>query len=351
MSCFSRRDFLKMGVKMAAVMGLSPVFIPRVAEALTEMAEGQQPVLWLQGQSCSGCSVSFLNSVQPDPASILTRFISLWFHSTISTATGHQAVDVINQGIERGGYYLVVEGSVPAGMPEACVIGHEPFTEQVTRAARKAKAIIALGTCAAFGGIPAAENNPTGAVSVVDYLNAQKIEAPMVRLPGCPAHPDWLVGTLAHFLKFGSPDLDDLNRPRMFYGRLVHDQCPRFADYERENFAASFSDQGCLFKLGCLGPITHADCTTRLWNRATNTCIKAGGPCIGCASPDFARVAGFPFYRKGESGLGRGRNPNETAHQTHLKPPGAPSGDCDSGSGGQLFLFNRESRPPLPVAG
>jgi hydrogenase small subunit len=305
MSHISRRDFIKMGATFAAALGLSAGFVPRVAEALEELASGGAPVLWLQGQSCSGCSVSFLNSEHPSPAEVLTGYISLLFHQTISAATGHVAVDVVNQAIEKGGYYLVVEGAMPLGMPEACLMGHERVIDQVARAAVRAQAVVAVGSCAASGGIPAAENNPTGAVSVPDFLKQKGIDKPVISLPGCPAHPDWLVGTLVHVLKFGLPEMDALGRPKAFYGRLIHEQCPRFADYERENFARSFSDDGCLFKLGCLGPITHADCTTRYWNRGANTCIKAGAPCIGCAAPDFARSAALPFYRKGETSGGK----------------------------------------------
>jgi hydrogenase small subunit len=169
------------------------------------------------------------------------------------------------------------------------------------RAAAKAQAIIAQGTCAAFGGIPAAEGNPTGAMSVVSFLKKEGITKPIISLPGCPPHPDWLVGTLVHVLKFGMPALDAEGRPKMFYSKLVHDQCPRFADYERENFAKTFSDDGCLFKLGCLGPNTHADCTLRNWNSGVNSCIKAGAPCIGCTAKEFASRTTFPFFRKSES--------------------------------------------------
>jgi hydrogenase small subunit len=164
--------------------------------------------------------------------------------------------------------------------------------------------VIAAGTCAVYGGIPAAENNPTGAVCVPAFLKQEKISKPVISIPGCPPHPDWLVGALVHVLKFGLPPLDDHGRPLAFFGRLLHDQCPRFADYEREKFAEKFGDEGCLFKLGCLGPLTRADCTTRQWNSGTNSCINAGAPCIGCASEGFARNTAFPFFRKNEKTVG-----------------------------------------------
>ena len=300
---FSRREFMELGCKFAALMGLGSTAIPGLSQALEQLTLKTSPVLWLQGQSCSGCSVSLLNSDDPGPVSLLTEYMSLLFHTTISVATGHTAMNVVKKSIEKGGYLLVVEGSIPSRMPKACMMGHEPIADLVKMASEKATAVAAVGTCASFGGIPAAENNPTGAVSVPEFLKHQNINKPVVILPGCPAHPDWLVGTLAHILKFGIPPLDDKGRPRMFYSKLIHDRCPRFPEYERENFAKSFSDDGCLFKLGCLGIDTHADCTLRYWNSRINSCIPAGGPCIGCASENFARMISFPFYRKGEKNL------------------------------------------------
>lgn len=301
MAEMSRRELLKYSAKLAAAMGLGALAVPGLADALTELATGQMPVLWLQAQSCSGCSVTLLNSEQPGPAEILLNYVSLRFHQTLSAATGSTCLDVVNRTIEQGGYLLVVEGTVPTRMPAACTVGDQPISRQILKAAGRAKAVIAQGTCAAYGGIPAAEGNPTGAIGVADWLKSQKAAVPVICLPGCPPHPDWLVGTLAHVLRFGIPALDGQGRPKMFYSRLLHEQCPRFADYERENFAKEFSQDGCLFKLGCMGPNTHADCTQRLWNGGTNSCIRAGAPCIGCAGRDFAARAEFSFYRKGLS--------------------------------------------------
>ncbi|MBL0732731.1 MAG: hydrogenase small subunit [Desulfosarcina sp.] len=298
MKKLTRRDFLGFGLKIAALTGISPAALPKIVSALEQLSGGNAPVLWLQGQSCSGCSVSLLNSAAPGPAEILTSYISLLFHSTLSTATGATSMNIIDRTIKTGDFLLVVEGSIPAGMPEACIVGGEKITNQIKRAAIKAKAVIANGTCATFGGIPAAENNQTGAVCVSEFLKNEGVSTPVINLPGCPSHPDWLVGTLVHVLKFGLPPVDKMGRPEMFYSRLVHDQCPRYPDYERENFAKDFSDSGCLFKLGCLGPVTRADCTIRHWNSGTSSCIKSGGGCIGCASENFAKDLSFPFYTK-----------------------------------------------------
>ena len=300
MSPISRREFLSIGAKLAAMMSLSPVVVADIADALEKISTGAVPVVWLQGQSCSGCSVSLLNSDHPDPAELLTGYISLLFHSTLSAASGHRAMDVVEDTIATGEYLLVVEGSVPTRMPSACVMGGKPIAEILLRAAHRSKAVVAVGTCAAYGGIPAAEDNPTGAVGVPQYLTGKGVSSPIISIPGCPMHPDWLVGTLVHVIQFGIPALDAQRRPKMFFESLVHDQCPRFADYERENFAKAFGEPGCLFKLGCVGPNTHADCSTRMWNTGTNFCIKSGAPCIGCTEETFARHAHFPFFRKNE---------------------------------------------------
>lgn len=302
MNAITRRDFLRYSGRLSALLGLGASAAPQVAQALEHLASGAAPVLWLQGQSCSGCSVSLLDSEAPTPAQLLTQYINLCFHQTLSTATGHVAVNTVNQTIAQGGYILCVEGAVPAGMPRACTFGEEPFGTQLLRAVKSAKAVVTIGTCACYGGIPAAENNPTGSVSVPEFLLSHGIQDVPVSIPGCPPHPDWILGTLVHVLKFGVPPLDHAGRPKAFFGRVLHDQCPRFADYERENYAHNLGDPGCLFKLGCLGPTTSADCTVRQWNGGVNSCIKSGAPCIGCASRDFAKRNAFPMLTRDVSG-------------------------------------------------
>jgi hydrogenase small subunit len=298
MNSLSRRSFIELSTKLCALMGLGAGAIPRVAEAVEELASGNAPVLWLQGQSCSGCSVSLLDADAIAPAQLITRYINLSFHQTLSATTGTQAVETVNKIIAAGGYILVVEGAVPAAMPRACAFGGEPFGEQLIRAAKAAKAVVAVGSCASFGGIPGAENNPTGAISAVQHLKNQGVSTPAILIPGCPCHPDWLLGTLTHVLKVGIPPLDALGRPKAFFSRLMHDQCARFPDYEREKFAKTFGDEGCLFKLGCLGPITHTDCALRQWNGGVNSCIRAGAPCTGCGGEQFAAKANLPFITK-----------------------------------------------------
>ena len=297
-----RRTFLKDAAFLVAGMGLSPLLKPRFAAALEDLASGRAPVLWLQGQSCSGCSVSLLNSESPGPADLLTRYLSLYFHQTLSAGTGEAALTAVQTAIRAGGYVLVVEGAVPLGMSHACVMGEEPFGDLLARAARNARAVVAVGSCASFGGIPAAPPNLTGAASVAESLKAKGVSKPLVNLPGCPPHPAWMVGNLVYLLKLGVPEMDEHLRPLRTYGRLLHDGCPHFAQYEREDFAERPGEQGCLFKLGCQGVVTPSDCSFRGWNGGVNWCVRARAPCIGCARHDFAHNPDYHFYRLTEKG-------------------------------------------------
>jgi hydrogenase small subunit len=209
-------------------MGLGSAFVSRVADGLEKLAVARPPVLWLQAQSCTGCSVSLLNTHSPTVPQLLTDYIRLLFHPNLGAATGGVAVDALNKAIEQGGYYLVVEGSVPRAMPSACLIGGEPAYRVIERAAVRAAAAVAVGTCAAYGGVPAAEGNPTGAVSAASFLKRRGPDLPVISLPGCPTHPDWFVGTLVHAVEFGIPELDAQGRPVMYFGKTIHEQCPRF---------------------------------------------------------------------------------------------------------------------------
>lgn len=302
----TRRDFLKMSAGLAAMMGLGASAIPRLAQGLEQLAKGNAPVLWLHGQACSGCSISLLNSEDPGPAEILMHYISLKFHATLSTATGQIACKALEDTIQQGDYILVMEGSIPSGMREACTLCDKPLASIAADAARNAKAIVAVGACATYGGIPAAEGNPTGALGFGKFLEQENITKPLINIPGCPMHPQWLVGTLAHVLQLGLPKLDEQHRPVMFYDDWIHDHCPRFADYERKNFATKFGDEGCMFQVGCLGPVTKAPCPKLRWNSRVNWCVESGTVCIGCAMPEFALSKSLPFFRKTEKQLEKG---------------------------------------------
>ncbi len=272
------------------------------------------PVIWIQAGGCTGCSVSVLNSVSPSIKNVLVdevvpgKHINLRYHPTVMAGAGKlvlQVLDVTNHQ-SRGQYVLVVEGALSTKDDGIyCVLGEkdgreQPLVERVEALARDAMAVVALGTCAAFGGIPAAPPNPTGCVGVRTLFDIKGITTPLINVPGCPPHPDWFVGTLVQVLIGGLPGPDDLDahlRPLLFYGDLIHENCPRRAYFDEGKFAKKLSDPGCLYELGCKGPITHADCATRLWNGGVNWCIGAGSPCHGCVEPGFPDL-GAPLYEK-----------------------------------------------------
>lgn len=301
---FSRREFLKLGGMLAGYMALPGSFAKVFAQGLEKLATTTQ-VLWLQGQSCSGESVSLLNSVEPGPAELLTKYISLVLHQNVGAAQGNVFMDTLDKCIKGGDYILVFEGSIPVRMPQACMIGGRTVESILLEAIPKAKAVVAAGTCAAYGGIPAAQGNETGAVSVKDFMikNNMPFKNKLINLPSCPTHPKSIVSALAFVAGKGYPEVDpELLTPKMCYHTSTHDNCPRYHNYERKIFAQHFGDpDGCLFKLGCLGPLTKTECPSRQWNNGVNWCIRASAPCIGCSSPHFAKNKDFPFYRISES--------------------------------------------------
>ena len=299
----TRRGFLKlagaggMGLLGISLFGLTG-FDKLLAEAIAEV-----PVVWIQGGSCSGCSVSLLNSTSPTIQDVLLgqvipgKHVSLAFHPTISAGQGDQVVEILRNYAKgpAGGFVLVVEGAISTKDDGVyCEVGEInghgiTIKQHLEDLASKAMAIINIGTCSAYGGIPMADPNPTGIKPVQQVLKEAGIATPCVNVPGCPPHPDWFVGTVATVLigGLGALDVDQYGRPKAFYGARIHDNCQLRGQFDQGKFAQDFSDEGCLYKLGCKGPVTHADCPHRKWNSGVNWCIGSGSPCIGCVEPEF----------------------------------------------------------------
>ncbi|HUT35715.1 MAG TPA: hydrogenase small subunit [Planctomycetota bacterium] len=276
------------------------------------MAEVREyPAVWLQGGSCSGCVVSVLNAVSPNIRQLLVdpvvpgRHVSLRFQPTVMAGSGEVALSVLPGTEADKGFVLIVEGSIPTANPHYCMIGetggHElSMLEKTCELASRALAVVCVGTCSSFGGIPAGAPNPTGSKGLRAVLAERGISVPVVNIPGCPPHPDWFVHTVASVLLNGLPGadaLDDVGRPLEFYGRTIHEQCPRRPDFDAGKFAKKHRDSGCLYLVGCKGPVTYADCPTRMWNSGTNWCVGANGPCIGCVEPSFPDLLS-PLYEK-----------------------------------------------------
>jgi len=272
----------------------------------------EHPAIWFQASACSGCVVAVLNGVSPSVRDLIVdqllpgHHVNLIFQQTIMAGSGDLVLEILEAKEHvKEGHLLVVDGAVPTGAeghfglsPKKA--GESTMREQALELAQSASAVIALGTCAAYGGIHAATPNPTGCVSISQALAKAGINRPVINVPGCPPHPDWFTGTVAHAILSGLPgsaELDPAGRPRRFFGRLLHDLCPRRGSFEAHRFAAAIGDPECLYELGCKGPWTHADCPERQFNGGVNWCVKAGAPCHGCVEPFFPDVS-CPIYGK-----------------------------------------------------
>jgi len=292
----TRRAFLKYCATLASMMALPPAAGRAMAEA---MAAAKRPsVIWLPFQECTGCTESITRSHSPTIEGMIFDMISLDYQETLMAAAGHQAEEALRHAMKEnaGKYLLIVDGSIPLGQDGAySCIGGRSNVDLLKEAAQGAAAVIAVGTCASFGGIPKANPNPTGAVSVSDLVQ----DKPVVNIPGCPPIPVVMTGVLAHYLTFGSlPELDDKKRPKSFFGETIHDRCYRRPFYDQGKFARTFDDEGarkgwCLFELGCKGPVTHNACATVKWNGGTSWPVESGHGCLGCSEPDFWDGGGF----------------------------------------------------------
>ncbi|MBG0776568.1 MAG: hydrogenase small subunit [Desulfovibrionaceae bacterium] len=293
----SRRKFMKFCTAVAVAMGMGPSFAPEVAKALTK---GKKPsVIWLHNAECTGCSEAILRATDPDIGTIILDVLSIDYHETIMAAAGEAAEEALHMAAKNpDGYVCVVEGGIPTAMHGIHgKIANRTMLEINTEIVPKAQAVIALGTCATYGGVQAAKPNPTKAKGVNDALGSLGVNA--INIPGCPPNPINFVGTVVHYLTKGLPELDDINRPVMFFGKTVHEQCPRVKHFDAGEFAPSFGSPEaakgyCLYELGCKGPDTYNNCPTVLFNQ-TNFPIQAGHPCIGCSEPNFWDEMS-PFY-------------------------------------------------------
>jgi hydrogenase small subunit len=245
-------------------------------------------LIWLELTGCSGNIISLLDGSEPNFKDLATQMANVVYDNSLMTAEGELAMDKLF-GVLGDDFILAVEGAVATrnnGLYN--VIGRwrgQPVTayEAIKRLGEKASYVIAVGTCASSGGISAARPNPAACAAVQGLLDRK-----VIRLPGCPCHPDWFLGTLAYILLFGEPALDGSNRPLMFYSTLIHDFCPRRPLFDRGIFASRLGEKACMFRLGCRGPVTRVDCPIRKWNNRVNWPVGDNTPCIGCA------MFGFP---------------------------------------------------------
>ena len=296
----SRRDFMKYCTFLTATMGLSSSFVPKVAEVFAAPAQ-RPPVIWLHFGECTGCSESVLRTQYPYADDLVLEILSVEYHETIMAAAGQQAEDQLQASLKKydGKFICVVEGSIATKYDGAYgKIGGRPFLEIAKDVCPKAAAVIAIGACATYGGIPAAKPNPGGYKGVGDALGIKT-----VNIAGCPPNPVNFVGTVVNYLLLGKlPELDNLGRPLFAFGKTIHDQCPRRSHFENEEFVEEFGSAEaaggyCLYKMGCRGPETYNNCPVAKFNDGTSWPIEAGAPCIGCSEPNFWDKF-TPFYEE-----------------------------------------------------
>jgi hydrogenase small subunit len=286
----SRRSF----VKRTCVMAAAAVGLPSTAaaEIFRAVQAGMKPsVIWLHFSECTGCTESLLRTTQPTVDSLILDLISLDYHETLMAAAGHQAEAARYAAMEahRGNYVLIIEGAIPTAEDGIyCMVGGHTAMEMTRECAEHAGAIIAIGSCASWGGIPSAAPNPTGCTGAPQILTDKTV----VSLPGCPPNPYNLLGTVLQYATFGTlPELDDVGRPVFAYGRTIHEDCPRRPHFDAGRFAVEFGDEGhrkghCLYKLGCKGPQTYANCSLQSFCEVPGAWpVGLGAPCFGCTMP------------------------------------------------------------------
>jgi hydrogenase small subunit len=296
----SRRDFMKFCSAMSAALALPVTFVPRIAQALDEV---KRPTLvWLEFQGCTGNTEALLRAASPTVAEIVLDTLSLDYCETIMTAAGHLAganLDKVVKG-EKGQYLAVVEGSIPLKDGGVyCCIGGRTALDIATEVCGGAFATIAAGTCASYGGIPAAAPNPTGAVGVKEAVPGANV----LNLPGCPLNADNLTATIVHFLLFKKlPATDKFGRPLFAYGKRIHDNCERRPHFDAGQYVEQWGDEShrkgfCLYKMGCKGPETYHNCPIQRYNEKTSWPVGSGHGCAGCSEPNFWDSMG-PLYRR-----------------------------------------------------
>ena len=288
-----------------------------LADALRRGIETDVTVAWIQGQSCSGCTMSLLQSATPEIERLVGELRSqISFHTTLMQAAGDDAMSSLAEEPN----ILIVEGAVPTQVPSAATLGTDetgqpkPIVDWILELGEQADIIIAAGTCSSFGGLPAAgrfnsadvgesqtgayglqfDGRESGGIFGPNFRTGRDL--PVINVPGCPLFPDHLLLTLGTVLNGHDPRLDEYNRPLPLFEPLVHDDCALREEYECFEFAASPGDGGCLYENGCAGVYANCDCSERLRNGGTTVCRNVGANCIGCTEPAFwDRFT--PFYQ------------------------------------------------------
>jgi hydrogenase small subunit len=321
-----KRTFRERLKSTIAHISIPMPFAPDLGMQVVELMSGKAPVVWIQGLNCTGCTCSLLDSDEFLPGDLAYDKISLRYQPDIMGATGNVATESLQDVWEErpGRYILVVEGAIPTGdFAQFCTFGlgkgeksllgnivpdEMTIDGWIKELVPDAAAVIAVGNCASFGGHPMTIADVTGATPVPEVVRKLDARKPIINITGCPPHPEWLVGTLEGVLEWVNgdanlPELDEMGRFKEFYTDTVHDLCERLGAFKEKRFLEDWNDtvegeDRCLLKLGCMGPKTHGDCPTRLWNAQVNWCVGSNSPCRGCTDPDFFNKMRHPGASK-----------------------------------------------------
>lgn len=334
---------MKSALTAVSIITLSKIFndpiLALAAKEADKILKGQaEPIhiIWIQAQACSGCSISLLNAVEPSIIDVLNGElktvgeVALDFHPTIMaqwgvehvTGTEDESVSEwdamqILENVKNGTispYVLVTEGAFPDETSAKllggywCSIGESDGslvtgTEFLQQVAQNAAAVVAVGACASYGGIPSGTPNPTNTTGTVGILGStyrSQLQLPVINVPGCPPAGDWIIKTLAHLLLtvkglLPAPELDEYNRPIFLYKYTVHEQCARGVFYASGRFIDKYGEPYCLFEKGCKGPIVRCPVPTTKYVEGVGACTPYGSPCIGCTHPSFPDPPTSPF--------------------------------------------------------
>ena len=287
-------------------------------------------VVWLtSGLGCDGDSVAMTSATSPSLEDLVQGVLPgmprlAIYNPLLAYETGEDFMRAFWSAAagELDPFVLVLEGSVPnetiSGEGSWAAFGTDPQTGEpiptndwIDRLAPRAAVVLALGTCAAYGGIPAMAGNPTGAMGLRDYLEpgwVSRLGVPIVNLPGCPAQPDNITETLLHLALHVAGvepmiELDEQGRPKWMFERTVQEGCGRAGFAEQGEFATSPGDtRGCLVKIGCKGPVAKCNVPIRGWTAGVGGCPNVGGICIGCTMPGFPDHF-QPFMEPSKMGL------------------------------------------------
>ena len=283
---------------MAGTLALPHSVTQHMAVALA--AAKKPSVVWLEFQDCAGCTESFLRAASPTVGDIVLNLLAVEYHETIMAASGRRAVKSLDDVTAAGGHIVVVEGAIPMKDNGVyCTIGGRTAIDILQQATKNAAAVIAVGNCAAFGNVPAAHPNPTGARGVRGLIAG----VPLINVAGCSMNADNFTATLVHYLTFNAwPSTDYLGRPRFAFRERIHDRCERRGYFDAGQYVETWGDEGhrlgwCLYKMGCKGPQTYHNCPSQRWNEGREWPVGAGHGCIGCGQPDFWDALG-PIYQR-----------------------------------------------------